>query len=79
MLTHPELVCSATVAQDSVRGVKRYVCFLKGMLIEGPPGPPGPAVSILLKKKQLSVLRLSTIIHHCCQNLMSLPAGGLLT
>lgn len=25
--------------------------FLKGMLIEGPPGPPGPAVSMLFTNK----------------------------
>lgn len=33
--------------------------FSKGMLIEGPPGPSGPAVSLLSKNKYVFLLYLS--------------------
>jgi len=44
------------------------------MLIEGPPGPHGPAVSILLKRYKLVL-----IIRHSCLDLKSSPACGALT
>lgn len=45
----------ALLPQRTAFVVLNYMSVLfKGMLIEGPPGPPGPAVSILLKANKKS-------------------------
>lgn len=38
-------------AHATICDVKHYLCFFKGMLIEGPPGPSGPAVSIIINSE----------------------------